>query len=460
MSNRFEAEKKSRLAAVGKLLAADPEGQTLATFAELLFERGAGEDIVEYEPAALAEIAREAFAFFGHRAGPTAVRVADIPGADRAGRFHTAIELSTANRPFIFDSVLGELQALGEPVRLVVHPILDVRRDEAGVALQFSRPEPEPATGWQRESFVHVHVPLIRDEAERGRVAEKLTTLLADVRLATDDWIAMRARLHSAITALGLDHPPLADKILGETIAFLQWLDEGNFVFLGTREYSYAGALDEPVEKPSEGSGLGLLRDPTVTVLRRGTEMVTLTPEIRAFLTAPDPLIVTKANVHTRIHRRDYMDYIGVKIFESGKIRGELRIVGLFTSTAFTQSAERIPLIRVKVTDILKRAGFDSQSHSGKALLNILEHYPRTELFQAETDVLYDSAMAILQLEERPRVRALSRRDRFDRFVSVLVFVPRDRYSAPTFASVSGWRWRNSTTAASQLSSQISRWRT
>ena len=108
------------------------------------------------------------------------------------------------------------------------------------------------------------------------RPVDYLASLLAEVRLATDDWIAMRARLHSAITSLGLDHPPLSDKQLGETIAFLQWLDEGNFVFLGTREYSYAGAFDGPVEEPSQASGLGLLRDPTMTVLRRGSEMVTL----------------------------------------------------------------------------------------------------------------------------------------------------------------------------------------
>ena len=107
-----------------------------------------------------------------------------------------------------------------------------------------------------------------------------------------------------------------------ETIAFLQWLDEGNFVFLGMREYSYDGTLDAPVEQTSAASGLGLLRDPSVTVLRRGTEAVTLTPEIRAFLTAPDPLIVTKANVHTRIHRRDYMDYVGVKIFDARQGQG------------------------------------------------------------------------------------------------------------------------------------------
>ena len=349
---------------------------------------------------------------------------------DSGDRTHTVIELSTTNRPFIFDSVLGELQASGHAVRVVVHPIIDVRRDAAGNVQEFSRPKADLAEGWQRESFVHVHVPLVRDLSQEAALTKGLTSLLDQVRVATDDWAAMRGRLRGAINDFRVDHPALAEAVVAETIEFLQWLDEGNFVFLGMREYSYDGTLDTPVEQTSASAGLGLLRDPSVTVLRRGTEAVTLTPEIRAFLTAPDPLIVTKANVHTRIHRRDYMDYVGVKIFDAGKVKGELRIVGLFTSSAFTQSAERIPLIRRKVTDILKRAGFDAASHSGKALLNILENYPRTELFQADTDSLLESALAILQLEERPRVRALPRRDRFDRFVSVLVFVPRDRYTS------------------------------
>ncbi len=276
---------------------------------------------------------------------------------------------------------------------------------------------------------MHVHVPLIREAAVQTAVSENMTSLLKEVQLATDDWAAMRARLRGAMLDLNVDHPNLPKEAMTETIEFLQWLDEGNFVFLGMREYAYNKSTGDSLEL-SEGRGLGLLRDPTVTVLRRGPEVVTVTPEIRAFLMAPDPVIVTKANVKTRIHRRDYMDYVGVKIFSAGKVRGELRIVGLFTSTAFTQSAERIPLIRRKVDGIVKRAGLDPLSHSGKALLNILENYPRTELFQAEIETLHESAMAILRLEERPRIRALPRRDRFDRFVSVLVFLPRDRYSS------------------------------
>ena len=150
-----------------------------------------------------------------------------------------------------------------------------------------------------------------------------------------------------------------------------------------------------------------------------------------AFLKEPRPLIIAKANIHARVHRRVYLDYIGVKRFDvAGNLIGEHRIIGLFTSTAYTRAAHSIPYLRRKIAAVEQRAGFDPGSHSGKALANVLEHYPRDELFQIDEDTLYRFALAILQLDERPRVRVLARRDRFDRFVSVLVFVPRERYDS------------------------------
>ncbi len=429
MPNRFEAEKKKRLAAARKILAGEPGGKLLAAFAELLFEHAAGEDLIEYEPFRLAEISREGFSFFRRRSEPTAVRVADLPGKDVKARSHSVIELLAGNRPFIFDSVLAELQASGHAVRLIVHPIMEVERSEAGEALSVAPAKRGAPAAKRRESFIHAHVPLIRDPAAKEALAGGLKSLLAEVRQVTDDWRPMRAQLRGAVNDLRNDPPPLSEDSVEEVIAFLEWLEADNFVFLGTREYSYGALDDAAMDQPSAG-GLGLLADPAVKVLRRGGELVTMTPELRAFLTSADPLIVTKANVKSRVHRRDYMDYVGVKRFDDGKVVGELRIVGLFTSTAFTSSATKIPLIRRKVAGVQRRAGFDPLSHSGKALLNILEHYPRTELFQADEDQLLESALAILQLEERPRVRALIRRDRFDRFVSILVFVPRDRYTS------------------------------
>src|SRR6476660_3564144 len=152
---------------------------------------------------------------------------------------------------------------------------------------------------------------------------------------------------------------------------------------------------------------------------------------MRALLKQPTLLIVTKSSGRSRVHRRVYMDYVGVKRFDrDGRLVGEFRIVGLFTSTAYTRSTRSIPYLLRKVDAVLARAGFDPDGHSGKALVNVLENYPRDELFQLDEDTLYQFALAVLQLDERPRVRVLPRGDRFDRFVSILVYVPRERYGS------------------------------
>ena len=163
--------------------------------------------------------------------------------------------------------------------------------------------------------------------------------------------------------------------------------------------------------------------------LRRGKELVTITPEVRRFLKEPVALILTKANVKSRVHRRVHLDYVGLKLFSpQGRLEGELRIVGLFTSAAYFGSTRAIPYIRRKIAKVIEYAGLDPESHSGKALLHVLEDYPRDELFQVDVDTLRQSALAVLRLEERPRVRVLPRVDSFDRFVSVLVFIPKVRY--------------------------------
>ena len=239
MPSRFEADKKKRITAVRKALSSGEDGASLKAFADILFAQAAAEDLVEYSPEALAAICREAFAFFRTRPEPVAVRISDVPGEDVAGRSHTAIELSTANRPFIFNSVLGELQASGHAVRLVVHPIIAAKRNEAGEIETFAPRGASPDA--PLESFIHVHVPLIADAVARDALDASLTALLSEVRLATDDWRAMRARLRGAIVDFREDHPPLTDAVVEETAAFLQWLEEENFVFLGMREYAFSG---------------------------------------------------------------------------------------------------------------------------------------------------------------------------------------------------------------------------
>ncbi|MEM1317811.1 MAG: NAD-glutamate dehydrogenase domain-containing protein, partial [Pseudomonadota bacterium] len=249
------------------------------------------------------------------------------------------------------------------------------------------------------------------------------------VTAVTGDWKAMLLRLTKAVITFRETPPPLPAPRIAEAIQFLEWLMDNNFTLMGLRHYRYEGNEKNGTLKPVKDSGLGLLDDPDAHVMTRGGKGVVMTEQIREFLFSEDALIVTKANIQTSVHRRAYMDYIGIKLFdEDGNLDGELRLVGLFTSTAYTKSASTIPLLRHKVDAVLESFDADPTSHFGKALTNILETWPRDEMFQTDGEQLAEFAAVAAQLEERARIRVLSRVDRFGRFVSIMAYVPRDRY--------------------------------
>ena len=193
------------------------------------------------------------------------------------------------------------------------------------------------------------------------------------------------------------------------------------------REYRFSPDSDAS-DDITTGEGLGILRDPDVKVLRRGSEMVVMTPEIRDFMREPTLLIVIKANVSSRVHRRIRMDYVASSSIRRRPARGRIARRRPFHLERYTRSVRQIPYVRHKVSQVLQRAGFDPSGHSGKALMHILEEYPRDELFQIDVDTLNNFVIEILILYERPRVRALARVDKFDRFVSILTFIPREKY--------------------------------
>ncbi|MBR2117247.1 MAG: NAD-glutamate dehydrogenase [Afipia sp.] len=402
-------------------------GKTPRTFVELLFDHTNIEDLANYDAASLAFLAEQAWEHVQRRtAGRADIRVINPMMPD--GREISVLEVLNDNMPFLFDSTMAELAEQGIEVTLVAHPIIAVERDEQGKLLRFYGETLTAGAKGERESLIHFHITRLDADADRQRLIEGLTKTLNDVRACVTDWRAMRARVEQAIKAFNSNPPPLPIDEIAEATQFLQWLCADNFTFLGLREYRFSSDTDASGEI-STGEGLGILHDPDVKVLRRGTEMVVMTSEIREFMREPTVLIVIKANVSSRVHRRIRMDYVGIKLYTpDGRLEGELRLVGLFTSGAYTRSVRQIPYVRHKVVQVLERAGFDPDSHSGKAVQHILEEYPRDELFQVDAETLYNFVMEILMLYERPRVRALARADKFDRFVSILVFIPREKY--------------------------------
>ncbi len=401
-------------------------------FVAQFFARAASEDLAAYEPRELAALAEDAWLFLqDRRPGTPRIRVEsrDAPAGGDALQAVTVVEIVNDDMPFLFDSVMGELNEHGVEIRLVVHPVFTVERDVAGALIGFRGDGPTTGAA-VRESFIHIHIERIEDDVRRAAILEGLSQALADVRVGVRDWRTMLTRISAMIAEMKSNPPPLPVEDIAEAVQFLEWLVANNFTFLGLRDYAFTDANATDIQPLSE-TGLGILRAPEVLVLRRGSEHVAITPEIREFLSEPRVLIITKANMRSRVHRRVHMDYIGIKRFDAeGRLAGELRIVGLFTSTVYTRSTRSIPYLRRKVDAVLARAGFDADGHSGKALVNVLESYPRDELFQIDEETLFRFALLIMQLDERPRVRVLARRDRFDRFVSVLVYVPRERYDS------------------------------
>jgi len=265
--------------------------------------------------------------------------------------------------------------------------------------------------------------PVVSD-AGRQALGHGAKATLAQVRVAVRDWHQMAARAREATAELKAHPPKVPSEELKESLAFLEWLGDNHFTFLGARDYRFdtkgEGALEPVIE-----SGLGVLADSEARVIRRGPDRSAITPQVRAFLTQPSPLIITKSNERSLVHRRVHMDYVGVKTFDQdGKLSGERRFVGLFTSGAYSRRPGEIPLLRRKVAHVLARANLPPASHDGKALSHILDTYPRDELFQISDDDLFVTAQGILRLGERPTVRVFLRFDRFDRFGLALVFAP------------------------------------
>jgi len=409
-------------------------GDIPATFVAQFYGYAVPEDVVRYAAADLADLAERAFDFLGERA-PGAPKIRCHTLRLQGGGVHktlTVVEIVNDDMPFLVDSVMGELADRRLDVLLVVHPVFGVRRQRG----KLTGLGAAGATDSARESFIYIHLDAVENAAACADIVRALQSVLTEVRLAVQDWRPMLDRVNSIVDDLKTNPPPLPVDEIAEAVQFLQWLLADHFTFLGVRNYSFKGGDLEA----EHDSALGIMRDRGLRVLRRGREHLEMTPEIMAFLKEPRLLIIAKANIHARVHRRVYLDYIGIKHFDAaGNLVGEFRIVGLFTSTAYIRAAHGVPYLRRKIDAVERRAGFAPNSHSGKALANVLEHYPRDELFQVDEDTLYYFALAILQLAERPGVRVLARQDRFDRFVSVLVFVPRERYDSAIRTKISDY---------------------
>jgi glutamate dehydrogenase len=340
---------------------------------------------------------------------------------------HTIVEVVNDDMPFLVDSVVAAVVSQAGDVHLVIHPVLRVERDEQNEVGRLLGAD-EPGDGASHESVMHLQINE-QPADSHSEIRDHVLAVLADVRAAVEDWPEMRGRCVGMVESLTESPPRLpADEII-EGAAFLDWLVNNHFTFLGYREYRFEGEGDEAEAVVLPDSGLGILRSPDVTVFAKLRQLGPMPSEVRRFLRRPELLVISKAKRMSTVHRAVHLDAIAVKtIDESGEVTGQRLFVGLFTSTAYSTSPRKIPLLRRKAARVVKRSGFEPNSHDGKALMHVLASYPRDELFQITDEDLQRIAMGIVHLQERQRTALFVRPDAFERFVSCLVYVPRDRY--------------------------------
>ena len=391
----------------------------------------ADEDLAERVPASLAASAlshwQQARHRLRHRTSVVVAASATYPGKD-SGR--TAVTIVCDDMPFLVDSINMVFASLGIGVHLVIHPVFNVQRQRGMLRAAVAMHHGKAATHSPAESWQLYEIDRQDDPAAQQTLIARLQRSLNDVRAAVADWLPMRAQVR-ALAQQVKEHPPrgVAAADVREAQSFLEWIEAQHFTFLGYRYYQLRRGQRQDQLVPVAATGLGILR------VRGKRAAAALQPNIlrgaaRERARDQSVLVLTKADAVSTVHRAAYLDYVAIKEFAAdGRPCGEHRFLGLWTSTAYFASPRDIPVLRQKVAQIVKHFGLDPRSHDGKSVLAVLETYPRDELFQASVAELVEIARGVVNLYERRTVRMMSRRDPFGRYWSIMVYVPRDRYS-------------------------------
>ena len=407
-------------AALRKRYPAAAQAQAVA-FASAFYKRMEGDEFKLHSADDWAVLAAGMLEFARTRKpGKANVRVFNPTlKADGWESAHTVLQIVNDDMPFLVDTVTLALAEQGVGVHVLGHPVIAISRDKVGKLNGVG----EGAL----ESVMLLEIDR-QPAAELDAVAKRVSEALDEVRAIVKDWEPMQAKALALAEDLGKRALPVSQASREEAQEFLRWAADNHFTFFGYREYKVEKQGKEEVLVAQNGTGLGLMRGKDTSVARPVKGLAAQGLNTSGSL--DDALILTKTNARSRIHRGGYMDYIGVLEFDAkGKIIGEQRFLGLFTSSAYNRRPWEIPLVRQRYEGVMQRSGLSLSSHSGKALRHILESLPREELFQSSQDELFRTAIGVLGLQERVRSRMFLRRDKFSRFISALVFLPRERFN-------------------------------
>ncbi|WP_139173669.1 NAD-glutamate dehydrogenase [Geodermatophilus telluris] len=393
------------------------------------FAASASSDLADRSPGDLVAAVTSHVATAARRpTGEAVVRAVD-GGVSGAGDHATTVEVVAEDMPFLVESLTSALTRLGQGIQTVVHPRFAVRRDQAGTLLDL-HPVDDATSGDAVEAWIRIEVDRTSGPAARDGLVAELTSVLADVRAAVRDWHSMRGKaLRVADDLAEAGGVGVPEDALCSTARFLRWLADDRFTFLGYSEYDVPPVSGDLCLVPCPETALGVVKGERES---QNGEVTRLPEQARERV-----LRVTKTNRRATVHRSSYYDAVSVTRFDpEGRVAGVHRFLGLFTSSAYTESVRRIPVVAEKVAEVLRRAGFAPGSHSARDLVSILEFFPRDELLQAETEEILPTALAVLRLQERRRTRLFVRSDAAGGFLSCLVFLPKDRYTTTVGSKV------------------------
>ncbi len=346
---------------------------------------------------------------------------------------HSVVEVTTDDAPFLVDS-LSMLFVRNElKTHLVMHPVMRVNRNANGYIEQVCPRDPQASKGQSgspvTEAVLHFEIDRQADEESLEQLRREIEEVLEDVHFVVADWGPMREQIEEIIPRIEAQQLPITDEEKAESLAFLRWMENHHFTFIGFRTYDLVEENGEDVLRIVPESGLGILRQTRQSWGKTSQSFAHIPPPLRKIARAHTLLVITKSTSISTVHRPVHLDHIGIKRYnDEGEVIGEWRFLGLYGSAAYSARPLDIPILRHKVNYVIERAGYPEAGHDRKALQHILDTFPRDDMFQFTEEELFDVAIGILQVRERHKLGLFMRRDLFGRFVTALVYVPRDRY--------------------------------
>ncbi|KTD17149.1 NAD-glutamate dehydrogenase [Legionella jordanis] len=437
MSYKFEEGKDLIIDAVVDRVKQKMEGEQAlfcAEFVRQFYGTVALEDLRDWDIEDLYGAAVNFWSLIQKRAPEeTKIRIYN-PDFERHGwqTTHTVVEIITEDMPFLVDSLRMVINRLGLISHLIMHMgglrLQRNKQNEVIGVLPRKTEEDSDVDGVSTEAAIFIEIDRQTDASVLEDLHSNFERVLEDNRVVVKDWPAMRQKVREAIGELDEVSSILDPNEASETKAFLHWIEDHHFTFLGIRDYELVEKGQETILQPLPETGLGVLRQSMSKSSARSISA--MTPEARELTLSTRILVMSKTNTEATVHRRAYTDYIGIKRFnEKGQVIGERRIIGLYTSAAYNTNPKHIPFLRHKVALIMKNSRLNPHGHAGKVLLNILETLPRDDLIQGSEDELLEIAMGIYYMQERRRIRMFARTDVYRRFVSCLVYVPKERFN-------------------------------